>query len=152
MKKHATKRRDYIAPCDMTKTRNFINVMDFPGLIQIGWFSSRNIKILWEKDSVGCCACLPSILYFTCFELFLCLFYSYPIDQPLSQSLCMICLKFWTCIVFVDYLNACDDIPARQLNYNNHLHAYNRLLNMGMIWYNPPPRGGWGGGGGGVGV
>ena len=37
-------------------------------------------------------------------------------------------------ILFFYCLNACDYIPAIQIICNEHLHSYNRLLNMGMIW------------------
>ena len=33
-KKYSTKRQDYIAPCDLIKTRDFITVVGFPGLIK----------------------------------------------------------------------------------------------------------------------
>ena len=33
MKKDATKRRGYIAPRDLIRARNFITLMDFPGMI-----------------------------------------------------------------------------------------------------------------------
>ena len=41
---------------------------------------------------------------------------------------------------FVDYLNVCDDISVKQLRYIDHLHAYNRQLNMVRIWCKKPPR------------
>ena len=43
-------------------------------------------------------------------------------------------LKCWPFIVFVDFLNTCDDSPIRQLICSDHLHAYNSLLQMGIIW------------------
>ena len=66
MKKDATKRRGSIAAHALIKTRNFINVMGFPGLIQKQGLSLCNINIVWSKYSVDSCICLPLTLYFTC--------------------------------------------------------------------------------------
>ena len=54
MKNDATKRQGYIAPLAMIKTRNFITVMSFTGLIQRQGLSSWNINIVWNKYSVDC--------------------------------------------------------------------------------------------------
>ena len=78
--------------------------------------------------------CLPPfhpLLYLL--KSFLCLFSSRSIDHSLLQSLCMLFLKFRPCIFFIDCFNACDDRPVRQLRFTYHLHAYNRLLKIGMI-------------------
>ena len=65
-KKSDTKRRGSITPRAMIKTRNFINVMGFTGLIQRQVLASWNINTVQKKYSVDCCVCFPSILYFTC--------------------------------------------------------------------------------------
>ena len=78
---------------------------------------------------------LDSLIYFIWpVELILFLFSSYSIDSTLFQSLCLLCLKFWPCLVFIYCLNIFYDIPFRHISCNDHLHAYNRFLNMGMIW------------------
>ena len=59
-------RRGSIAPRTLIKTRNFITVMGFTILIQRQLLASWNINIVWNKDSVCCCVCLSSTLYFTC--------------------------------------------------------------------------------------
>ena len=66
VKKDATKRQGSIAPYTLIRTINFIIVMGFPGLFQRKGLTYGNINILWNKDPVDLCVCLPSILYFTC--------------------------------------------------------------------------------------
>ena len=47
---------------------------------------------------------------------------------------CFLPVPFITpCIVFVDCLNECDEIPVIKLSCNGHLHAYERQLKNGMI-------------------
>ena len=65
---------------------------------------------------------------------FLWLFYSCFIDNSLLKSLCLICLKFLTCVFFY-FLNSFYDRPVIQLSFADHLHSYTRLLKMRMIWY-----------------
>ena len=66
VKKDATKIQDYIAPHAIIRTRNFIIVMGFPGLVQRQGLTSWNINILCHILSVDCCVCIPFVLYFTC--------------------------------------------------------------------------------------
>ena len=90
----------------------------FLGILQRQGLVSCNINIICHNVLVDCCVCLPSILYFTCWTFFFFL--------PVSL--------INHCIVFVDYLNACDDIPFRQLICTGHIHAYDRQLKKGVIW------------------
>ena len=80
--KYATKRKGSIYPCALIKIRNFITVMGFSGLIHREGLASCNINIIWNKDSVDCCVCLPSIFTLTV-ELVLCLFSSCSIYHSL---------------------------------------------------------------------
>ena len=60
--------------------------------------------------------------------------------HPLLYLLNLFCACFLPvslitpCIVFVDCLNACDDIPIKKLNYTRNIHAYERKLKKSMIW------------------
>ena len=105
------KKRGSIDPHALIKTRKFINVMGFPVIIQRRGIDSWNINIVWKI--VQLVYVFASILSFNLpVEIvFFCLFYSCSIDHYLFQSLCMTCLKFLTCIVFIDCLNACDESP-----------------------------------------
>ena len=58
----ATIRQGYIAPHDLINTINLIAVVGFTGIIQRRGLAFWNINMLWYKDSVDCCVCLPSIL------------------------------------------------------------------------------------------
>ena len=112
--------------------------MGFTGIIQIQGISPCNINITWKKYSFYCCVCLPPSFYLPVEIVFVILLFLF--HYLLFQSLYLICLKYWPCIVFVDYLNACGEIPARHIICTEHLHAYNSLLKMGMIWCkNHPP-------------
>ena len=62
MTKKSYKNMIFIAPHALIKTRNFINIMGFPWLIQRRWISSCNTNILWNKDSVYWCVCIPYTL------------------------------------------------------------------------------------------
>ena len=62
MKKYVTKILGSIAPHDLIKTRNFINVMVFPLLIKILVIVSCKINIVSKKYSVGCFVYFPSVL------------------------------------------------------------------------------------------
>ena len=132
------KRKGFIAPHALIKTRDFIIVMGFPGLVQIQGLDYWNINALCHNFLVDCCVCLPSILYFAlwaCFVLVLFLFYwSLPVIYH-----CMLLLIVLSCIVFVDCFNACDDRQLRQLTCTGHLHEYNRQLKKGMIWCKKTP-------------
>ena len=133
IKKDAPKRQGSIATRDMIKTRNFITVMSFQGITQMWVLASFNINLVWSFFSL--LMCLPPfypLLYLL--NSFLWVFSSCFIDHSLFQSLCMICLKFWLCVVFIDCLNLCDDRPVINLSSTNHIHAYNRLFKKGMIW------------------
>ena len=52
IKKDVTKRRVSIAPCALIKTRKFINVMGFTGLVQRIGLASWNINIVYNNISV----------------------------------------------------------------------------------------------------
>ena len=123
--KDATKRQGYIDPHSLIRTRDFIIVMGFKGSIQRKGLDSWNIKIICHNVSVDYCVCIPSNFYCTCWTRFVLVFF----------------LLHWSpsCIVFVDCLNECDDIPLRQIIFTDHLHSYNRLLKIGMIWCTLPP-------------
>ena len=66
IKTDATKRQSFIATYALIRTRKFTIVISFPGLIQRQGLASWNINILCHNVSVGCCVCIPSILYFNC--------------------------------------------------------------------------------------
>ena len=66
MKRDATKSQGSIFTHDLIRTRKFINVMSFPGIIHRQGLALLNINILCHNLSVDCCVCIPSILYITC--------------------------------------------------------------------------------------
>ena len=78
-----------------------------------------------------CLSPLYPLLYLL--NSFLCLFSSCYIDRSLSKYLCIISLKFWPCMVFIECLNACDNSTIIKINCTEYLHAYNRLLNIVII-------------------
>ena len=86
MKKDATKIRGSIDPRDLIKTRNFITVMIFPGLIHRQGLASCNIKTICTKYSVDWCVCIPSILYFTWRTHFCDCFLRVPLINPCSNT------------------------------------------------------------------
>ena len=83
--KDATKRRGSIAPLALTKTINFITVMDFPGLFQGRGLYSWNIKIVCNKYSVNFFACIPYIIYFTRWTHFCACFIPVPLITTCSH-------------------------------------------------------------------
>ena len=114
----------------LIKIRNFITVMGFPGIIQTQGIASCNINFVCPI--VQFIDVFTSLLSFTLtVELIFCLFYSCYIDHYMSQYLCMIRLKFWPCVVFIDYLSACDDRPVKYLSCADHIHAYKRWFKDG---------------------
>ena len=58
----------------------------FLGIIQRRGLSSWKINIVWTKDSVGWFVCLPSILYFTCWNRFCDCFLPVPLITPCSNT------------------------------------------------------------------
>ena len=70
-------KRFYRSTCS-DKEKKLYYCHGFPGLIQRWGLALRNIKIVRNKDSVDCCVCIPSILYFTCWT-----FFAYFIPDPL---------------------------------------------------------------------
>ena len=62
VEKYATNIQGYIDPYALMKTRDFIIVMGFPGLVQRQVLASWNINDLCQNVSVDCFVCLPSIL------------------------------------------------------------------------------------------
>ena len=106
MKKRRHKRHGSITPRAMIKTRNLTTVMGFLGLIPRWGLAPWNINIVWNKDSVGFCVYLPSILYFTCCTHFCACFLPVPLITPCSNPYVW---SAWN----VDCLNACDDSPVR---------------------------------------
>ena len=63
----------------------------------------------------------------------MCLFPSYFLDTTMFQYFYMIFLKPSNCIVVIIYYNVCDDRYVRNVFCAEYLHAYNRLLKMGII-------------------
>ena len=82
MKKDDTKRQGFIDPHALIKTENVITVMGLPGLIQRGWISPCNINILFNKYSVGCSVCLPSIPNFACWNFFVLVYFVFHWSLP----------------------------------------------------------------------
>ena len=70
---------------------------------------------------------------------FIVVFVSLPyFTLPVELGLCLFsfCSIFRHLVLFfVDCLNLCDEIQVRHIVCTGHLHALNRLINMGMIWY-----------------
>ena len=118
VEKDATKRQGYIVPHALIRTRYFIIVMCFPGLVKRQGLASWNIKI-----------------YVTIFSILLCLFPFYPLLYPLN----LFCAYFIPvslivpCIFLVECLNVCDDSLARHLICTGHLHSYDSKLEKRMI-------------------
>ena len=71
------------------------------------------------------------------FSLFLCLSPFHTLLYLLNLfCACFIPISLITpCIVFVYCLNKCYDSSFIQLSCTGHLHAYDRQLNKGMIWW-----------------
>ena len=80
-KKYSTKRQGSVASHALIRTRNFIIVIGFSWLIQRQGLYSWNIKIICHNFSVNP-FCLPSILYFTCWTLFLFVFFLFCWSLP----------------------------------------------------------------------
>ena len=64
--KYATKIQGSIDPHALIRTRSFIIVIGFTGLIQRQGLASWKINVLCHNVSVDCYVCLPYILYFAC--------------------------------------------------------------------------------------
>ena len=128
--KYSTKGRGYISPRDMINIRDFITVMGFTVIIQIRGISSWDINTLWPNFQL--INVFASLIYFNLpVEIIFVIFSYFSIYLSLFQSLCLIWLKFW---FFLNCLNTCDDRPVRQIICTDHLQAYDRLLDMDMIW------------------
>ena len=65
---------------------------------------------------------------------FFCLNYSWFLVSTLFLFLFMVCLKLSPSLVVIFYFNACDDSTVWNIWFTDHLHAYNRILKIGMIW------------------
>ena len=136
--KDAKKRQGSIVPHALIRTINFIIFMVFPGLFQIHWLASWSINIICNNFSVDCCVCLPFTLCFTCWTRFVLFLLPVPLITPCNIT--YVCSDWLFDIVFLfNYLNECDNIPVWKLSCNDHLHAYTRLLKMGMIWCKKTP-------------
>ena len=89
VKQYATKIQGSIATHALIRTRSFIIIMGFPGLVHRQGFASWNINIPCHNFSVDCCVCLPSILYFSCWTCFVLVFllfrWSLPIIYHMSD-------------------------------------------------------------------
>ena len=134
MRKDATKIRSSISPGALINTINVVTILGFLWLVQRRGLASCNISILWNRYSVDWCVCLTSILYFTCLTsicgFFFLFHWSLPVPIPISYLVEILNLYY-----FVDFFNACDDSPVRQLSCTDHLHDYNRLLKILMILF-----------------
>ena len=125
----------FIASHVLINTGNYLTFMYFTYVIQRWGLDSLNINTV--GTFIQLIDVFTSLMSFTSpVELVLCLFSSYSIDHTLFQSLCLICLIFWSCLVFIDFLNACYYPPVRYICLwcTGDIHTYNRHLNIGMIW------------------
>ena len=116
---------------------NFSTVMGFLRLVQQQGLASWNVNIPCHNFLVDFCFFLPSILYLFTFSFFL--FSSCSINHSLKYIICLLWLNILSYVVFVEYLNACDDRPFIQLSCSVYIHSYNGLLKKGMIWCKKTP-------------
>ena len=122
----------------------YISILFFPchgkaHIYSCHGFSSINLEIsscfmehqhFMEKNPVDCFVCLPSTLQFICWTrsvIFFFLFHwSLPVIIHLSGMVEILTL-YCFCWLF--------ECPVRELRFTEQVHYYNRLLNMGMIWF-----------------
>ena len=108
-------------------------------LIHMLWWRQEILLLSWFfQDSFSGKDLLLGIstLYVTRLRLIV-VFVSLPsFTLPVELVLCLFpsCPIYHSLYFFIDFLNACDDIPFRQIRYTGNLHAYNRQLKKGMIW------------------
>ena len=130
MNKYSTKIQGSIAPYALIKTRNFITVMGFPGSIQRQGLASWNIKIIQKKYLVHFCACIPSIIYFTCWTHVVIVFFLFHLSLLViihmsamidNLTLCCFCWLF-ECMLWQSFW-----LPAT-------LEGYRRWLGDGLPW------------------
>ena len=96
----------------------------------------------WYGTSLSWFMCLPPLSQLIhLLNSFLCLFSSYFIYPTLFQYFYLIFLKHSLYIIVIICYNAYDDRPVRNVLCTEYIHAYNRLLKMGIISCknNPPP-------------
>ena len=63
-----------------------------------------------------------------------------PITSITSCNIPCVCSDWnFDLVLFFYWLNACGQIPVRHIKFTDHIHAYNSLLNMGMIRYKKTP-------------
>ena len=89
-------------------------------------------QLCMNNCSIDWCVCLPSILHFTFWASFLLVFFLFHWSPPIPIPISVL-LENLTVIVLIDCLNECNKNLFRHLICTDHLHAYNRLLKMGMI-------------------
>ena len=133
VKEDATKIQGYISPHDLIRTRNLL----FLWVIQ-NYFRDKYLLLGTSILYVASFHFFVVLVSLSSFNLHvrivLCLFSSCSIDHSLQYTVCLLWLIIWYCIVFLNFLNACDDSPVRQLICTGHFHAYYRLLKKGMTW------------------
>ena len=137
--KKILQKKGSIAPSALKETINSINVVGFLGMIHRWELTSLNINFVWPMfQLIDVFVYLP---YFTLsieiiFVLvFLLLHWSPPVPIILNAL-----IEILNLCHFIDFLNACNDRNVRHISCTNHLHAYNRLLKMGMIWWKKLPQ------------
>ena len=124
--------RFYWSTCS-DKNKKITIVVGFPVLIQRQGLASWNINIICHNFSVDCCVLYPFHTLLYLLNSFCACFIPVPFIATYNMS--YICCDWNLDLVLFFYcLNACDDIPIRQVICTNHIHSYNRLLKMVKIW------------------
>ena len=94
--------RFYCSMCS-DKNKNFYYCHGFSGLIQRHGLDYWNISSICQKISVDCCICLPSTLYFTCWNCFVIVFFLFHLSLPViyhMSALIEILILYCYCWLF----------------------------------------------------
>ena len=128
---YATKRQECIAPSDLIKTRNIFNCHWFSRINSDASTFFMEYQHYMDQTFIWLLRLYPLNPLLYLLNWFLWLFSSCSIEHPLFKYLCLLWFKFLSCFVCVDFLNACDGSPLRQIFCTYHFHFYNRLFKYG---------------------